>query len=259
MKVAAIIPAYNAAKMIGEVIDRIPSDLVDEIIVVDDCSTDNTLAVLSAIPGLTVLHHNQNRGYGGAVISLYEAALESGVDTIILMDADGGHFPEEIPLILDPILAGQAELVIGSRIAGILENAPDVAGSRFLGALLKGPMPPLRFLGHVGLMGLHNLFFGARYQAWNCGFRAITRNALERIHFQDLAPGYLFCPEFLLAAHLAGLIIEEVPSGCFYDPRVESSNEPFSFGWKALWFTLARSIQLRFSKKRPERSDNRTI
>ncbi len=254
MKVTVIIPAYNVAKIIAEVIARIPPDIVDEIIVLDDCSSDNTLAVLSAIPGLIVLRHKENRGYGGAVITLYEAAMKRGADTIILMDADGGHLPEEIPLILTPILAGRAEVVSGSRIAGILQNAPKVVGSRFFGALVDGPMPPLRLLGHIGLREIHNLFFGANLQTWNCGFRAVTRNAIESLQYHSFNFGYLFCPEFLLAAHLADLIIEEVPTSSYYDPRVESANEPFSYGMKALWFTVTRGISLRFVSKNAEKS-----
>ena len=102
-------PAYNAGKVISGVIERIPKGLINEIIIVDDASRDNTFDVLSAIPGLTVLRHAENRGYGGAQITLHDAAIQHGADVAVLMHSDGGHFPEELPRLLEPILAGEAQ------------------------------------------------------------------------------------------------------------------------------------------------------
>lgn len=250
MKTVLIIPAYNAAKMITDVIARIPHGIFDEIIILDDCSRDNTFSVLSEIPDITLLQHSENRGYGGAQITLYEAALNKGAEVIVSMHADGGHLPEEIPLLLSPIFERRVDVVIGSRITGIMESATPVLGSKHIGALFNGSMPPLRFIGHIGLRTIHNLFFGAHYQAWNCGFRAATRKTMSLLNFHEFNNGYLFDPDFLLAVHLAGIKVEEVPVSSFYDSRVESVNEPFSYGVKALWFTLNRGISLKFTGKK---------
>ena len=240
MKVTVIIPAYNAAKIVASVIARVPRGIVDEVIVVDDGSRDNTFEVLSAIPNIVVLRHLTNCGYGGAQIKLHEAALDNGADIIVLLHADGGHFPEEIPQVIEPILSGQADIVIGSRIAGILHKASKVAGSRWLGAAIRGPMPAHRFWGHVGLTAIQNLIFGAHYHSWPEGFRAITREAILRLPFRQFDSGYLFDTEFLMAAHHAGLRIVEVPVSAYYDARAGSSAPPFSYGLRVLWLLFSK-------------------
>jgi glycosyltransferase involved in cell wall biosynthesis len=240
MKIALAMPAYNAGKVVQSVIERIPPAAVDEIIVVDDASRDNTFEVLNSIPGLVVVRHTQNRGYGGAQITLHEMALARGADAVVLMHSDGGHFPEELPQMLAPIRAGQADVVLGARITPIIENARPVLGSKTLGAMLHGPMPALRLAGHLGLTAIQNSLFNAHYDAWHSGFRAATRGALLAVPYQTFGIGYLFDTEFLLMAHLAHLRVVEVPVSSFYDPRSGSTAEPFSYGWKVLRYVLAR-------------------
>lgn len=249
MKTCVIIPAYNAGKVVASVIERIPAGLIDEIIVVDDASRDNTFDVLSAISGLTVLRHSENRGYGGAQITLHDAALQHGADVAVLMHSDGGHFPEELPQILEPILSGQAQVVLGARIHGVIENAKPILGSSLLGALFNGQIPPARLMGHLFLTGIQNFVFGTHYDAWHSGFRAMTRDAIEQVPYHDFGAGYLFDTEFLLAAHSAGLKIKEVPVSSFYDPRSGSTVEPFSYGLKVLRYVLTQRLKL-FSKNK---------
>jgi glycosyltransferase involved in cell wall biosynthesis len=254
MKTCVIMPAYNAGKVVASVIKRIPAGLIDEIIIVDDASRDNTFEVLSAIPGLTVLRHSENRGYGGSQITLHDAALEHGAT--VLMHADGGHFPEELPLMLEPILSGQADVVLGARIHGVIEKARPVLGSRLLGALWNGPMPATRLFGHLFLTGIQNFVFRTHYDAWHSGFRAMSREAIQRVCYHDFGSGYLFDTEFLLTAHLAGLKIKEVPVSSFYDPRSGSTAEPFSYGLKVLQFVLTRRWEMFFQLK-PVKSDSK--
>jgi len=246
MKTCVIMPAYNAGKVVASVIERIPAGIIDEIIIVDDASRDNTFEVLSAIPGLTVLQHTENRGYGGAQITLHDAAIQHGADVVILMHSDGGHFPEELPRLLEPILAGQAQVVLGARIHGVVDETQPILGSSILGALLNGPIPPARLMGHLFLTGIQNLVFGTHYDAWHSGFRAMSRDAIIRVPYHDFGAGYLFDTEFLLSAHLAGLKIKEVPVSSFYDPRSGSTVEPFSYGLKVLRYVLMRRWQMFF-------------
>ena len=126
----------------------------------------------------------------------------------------------------------------------ILQNAPAVAGSRWLGAALRGPMPAVRLLGHLGLTAIQNFAFGTHYHSWHEGFRAMTREAIRRAPFRRFGSGYLFDTEFLIAAHRADLRIVEVPVSAHYDPRAGSTVEPFSYGLQVLWFVLTRRFGL---------------
>ncbi len=249
MKICLIMPAYNAGKVIASVIERIPIEGIDEIIVLDDGSRDNTFEVLSAIPNVTVLRHAENRGYGGAQVTLHDAAIQGGADVVVLMHSDGGHFPEELPQMLEPILAGQAQVVLGARIHGVIDNAQPLFGSSFLGALFNGPMPASRLLGHLFLTGIQNFIFGTHYDAWHSGYRAMTREAMLQVHYHDFGTGYLFDTEFLLAAHMAGLKIKEVAVSSFYDSRSGSTVEPFSYGLKVLQYVLVRRWEILFQPK----------
>jgi glycosyltransferase involved in cell wall biosynthesis len=250
MKTCVIMPAYNAGKVVASVIERIPEGLIDEIIVVDDASHDDTFEVLSAIPNLTVLRHTENRGYGGAQITLHDAAIQRGADVVVLMHADGGHFPEELPLLLEPILVGRAQVVLGARIHGVVEKVQPLLGSSLLGALFNGPMPATRLIGHLFLTGLQNYVFGTHYDAWHSGYRAMSRDAILQVFYHNFGAGYLFDTEFLLAAHMAGLKIKEVPVSSFYDPRSGSTVEPFSYGLKVLRYVLMRRWEMFFQLKR---------
>jgi glycosyltransferase involved in cell wall biosynthesis len=250
MKTCVIMPAYNAGKVVASVIERIPAGIIDEIIVVDDASHDNTLEVISAIPGLTVLRHAENRGYGGAQITLHDAAIQRGADVIVLMHSDGGHFPEELPRMLEPIFAGQAQVVLGARIHGVIDETQPILGSPILGALWNGAIPPARLMGHLFLTGIQNFIFGTHYDAWHSGFRAMSRDAIIRVPYHDFGTGYLFDTEFLLAAHLAGLKIKEVPVSSFYDPRSGSTVEPFSYGLKVLRYVLLRRWKMFFNSSK---------
>lgn len=243
MRIVVVIPAYNAARVVAGVIARIPRDMVDEVIAVDDGSRDNTFEVLSALRNVTTLRHDENRGYGGAQITLHEAALGSGADLTVLLHADGGHFPEELPQLIAPVQAGQADIAIGSRLVGMLRETPKVCGSTWLGAALSGPMPTMRFLGHIGLTAIQNLIFETHYYSWHEGFRAITREAIQRVPFQQFGKGYLFDTEFLIAAHRAGLRIVEVPVSGHYDIRAGSSVRPFSYGLQVLWFVFTQRFR----------------
>ena len=215
MRTSILIPAYNAARVIGGVIGRIPPAIVDEVIVVDDGSSDGTSEVLASLPEITVIRHRSNQGYGGAQKTLYQAALDRGSDVMVLMHADGGHFPEELPYLLTPISANDADVVIGDRILGLLQEAHPILGSRRVGAALYGPMPGIRLVGQLGLAAVQNCMFKTSYMTWHSGYRAITRHGLERLPWRTFRTSYLFDTELLLGAHLAGLRVREVPVHSF--------------------------------------------
>lgn len=244
MKTVVLIPAYNASRTITKVIERIPKGVADEIIVVNDGSKDDTQEVLERIPSIRIIAHPQNRGYGAAQMSLYAAALESGADFIAIMHADGGHFPEELPLILAPLRSGSADVVAGSRTVGLLEQAKPLLGSKTLGAMFRGAMPPHTFAANLALTSLANVAFGTNYNSFHCGFRAYTREALTRIPFASLTQGYLFDSMSLIEGHVRGLRIVEVSIGTHYDANAGSNVNSIRYGFEVLYYIFKRRLQM---------------
>ena len=201
--IAVVIPAFQAARTIGDVIAGIPP-LVRSIIVVDDASADDTSAAArsSGDPRLTVLRHEENRGVGGAMTTGYRAALELGADVAVKMDADGQMSPAALPALLEPVLAGRADYA---------------KGNRFYSSLHLRKMPFLRAAGNAGLSFLTKLSSGA----WHVfdptnGFTAVHRAALELIDWRRVHPRYFFESSFLVNLTVARAVIEDVPLASRY-------------------------------------------
>ncbi|MCB0344110.1 MAG: glycosyltransferase family 2 protein, partial [Bdellovibrionales bacterium] len=164
MKIAGLIPAYNASKTIAGIVERIPFELLDWLIIVNDGSTDSTRHVLSEIKTpipLILLDHPRNLGYGAAQKTLFSKALSiPECDGAVIFHADGGHYPEELSILLKPLLTGKAELVVGSRTLGILHESKPLMGSKHLGAVFLGPMPGYKFIFNKLLTMVQNLCYG---------------------------------------------------------------------------------------------------
>ncbi len=233
-KVCALIPAYRAGKTLEKVLKRIPAEFVQKIIVVDDGSPDDTSEVLARHPEVTALRHEVNRGYAQAQITLYRAALASDCDIFIILHADCAHYPEEIPAMLSPIVTGPDDMVVGSRMLGLLERAAPMANSRFLGAVIRGEMPGYKVVANCALTTIQNVCCGTRFNSFHDGFRAITREALVRVPFDSFNVGYLYDATFLVEAHRAGLRIAEIPVGSCYDADAGSSVPVMRYGFQTL-------------------------
>jgi glycosyltransferase involved in cell wall biosynthesis len=243
LKVVALIPAYNASRTLEGVVARIPCGVVDRILIVDDGSTDGTYELMRRLPGVDAIRHDVNRGYGGAQATLYRAALDSDAELSVILHADGGHRPEEIPAMLAPAREGRADVVVGSRLLDLLAQARPIMGSRRLGAVMKSPMPPHRVAGHLALTALQNACYGTAFHAFHDGFRVCTREALTRVPFDRLTKCYQYDTEFLLASHKLGLRIAELPVSSYYDARAGSSVPVVRYGFevvrRALSYRLA--------------------
>ena len=193
IRVLAGIPAYNEASYVGSIVLQ-ARQYVDEVIVVDDGSTDNT-ARIAELAGATVIRHNQNRGYGAAIQSILAAAKKRNPDTLVLLDADSQHDPNEIPVLIKPISEG-FDLVIGSREAQ------------------KDKTPRYRRIGQKVLLRSTRLASKANISDSECGFRAFSQRAISELELK--ASGMAVSSETIVRAAEKNLKITEVPISNIY-------------------------------------------
>jgi glycosyltransferase involved in cell wall biosynthesis len=211
---AVIVPALNAERTLPGTLARIARAAAPGtvVLVVDDGSRDGTAAAATRAGAelglqLEVLTHPQNRGYGAAQKTAFTRGLALGCRYFILIHADGQYAPEELPVVLAPLLAGRADVVVGSRVAG---------------GALRGGMPVLRWLGNRTISHLENLVFGLRFIEYHSGYVAYSRRALEAIAIQTLTDRYHFDGEMLLCAGKLGLPVVEVPVSTYFGPGTTS-------------------------------------
>jgi glycosyltransferase involved in cell wall biosynthesis/2-polyprenyl-3-methyl-5-hydroxy-6-metoxy-1,4-benzoquinol methylase len=196
-KIVIAMPAYHAEQTLERTVSAIPPGIADELILVDDASRDATAEVARRL-GLRVHVHPVNRGYGGNQKSCYRLALEAGADIVVLLHPDYQYEPKAVPLLIAPILAGDADVTFGSRFAG-------------MGDPLAGGMPLYRYLGNRITTSAQNLLLGTRFTDMHSGMRAYTRRALLSLPFLGYPEGFSFDAELLVDAVTSGLRVVEVP------------------------------------------------
>jgi glycosyltransferase involved in cell wall biosynthesis len=179
--VIVVMPAYNAAKTLEKTYADVPFDLVDHVILVDDVSADETVDVARKL-GLEVIVHRQNRGYGGNQKTCYDAALAAGADVVVMLHPDYQYDATRIPDLVAPILAGEADLMLGSR---------------FLGDPLAGGMPRWKYVSNRFLTTVENLAFGLRLSEYHTGLRAYSRQLLETIPYHLNSDDFVFDQELV--------------------------------------------------------------
>ena len=191
-RTAVYIPAYNAEKTLLKVLSRIPPaviDRVEEIFVVDNCSSDRTSEVVldykcaNNLAKLNVIRNTQNLGYGGSQKIAYQHCIDQGYDTVVMLHGDAQYAPELVADILAPVEGSKSDLVFGSRIAG---------------HPLKGGMPLHRFLGNRALTAFQNMFLGQRLSEYHSGYRAYSLAALKSVPFHNLSSDYHFDTEIII-------------------------------------------------------------
>jgi glycosyltransferase involved in cell wall biosynthesis len=216
-KIIVCIPAFNEEKSIGSVVVR-ALRLVDGVVVCDDGSSDAT-AETAEDAGARVIRHERNQGYGAALCDLLIEATRLDADTVITMDADGQHDPRFLPFLVDPILDGSADIVIGSRFLGGPEAVPSYrkAGVKFLTAA-------------------SNQLTDLNLTDCQSGYRAYSAEALPKIIPAEFGMGA--STEILARASEAGLRIKEVPITVEYDVGRSSTQNPFSHGLGVLLSTV---------------------
>ncbi|MBC7243078.1 MAG: glycosyltransferase family 2 protein, partial [Anaerolineae bacterium] len=222
LKVVVVMPAYNAAKTLEKTYNDIPHEVVDQIILVDDVSQDETVEIARQL-GLDVVIHLQNKGYGGNQKTCYIEALRSGADIVVMLHPDYQYDSRLIPQMIAPIVAGQADLVLGSRMLG--------------GGALAGGMPIWKYIANKALTFIENLAFGKRLSEYHTGFRAYNRKLLETLPFLLNKDSFVFDTEVLAEAIFAGMTIAEIPVPTRYFEEASSVNFKTSviYGLETLW------------------------
>jgi glycosyltransferase involved in cell wall biosynthesis len=209
-KIIVVMPAYNAAKTLKITYDAIPHQTIDQIILVDDGSTDKTLEIARDLH-LTVFVHTRNFGYGANQKTCYTEALKEGADIVVMLHPDYQYDPTLLPEIIAPIKAGKADIVLGSRFLS--------------GSTMQQGMPWWKFLGNKFLTALENGTLGLNLSEYHTGYRAYNRRVLEEIPFSLNSDKFVFDQEILVQAKHLDFTIQEVAVPTKYFP--EASNASF--------------------------------
>jgi glycosyltransferase involved in cell wall biosynthesis len=242
-KVVVVMPARQAAATLERTFSGIPMDAVDEVILVDDNSSDETVRLARQLP-LHVVWHPHQVGYGGNQKTCYMQALERGADVVVMLHPDGQYESELVPKMVDPILAGEADLVLGSRL--LIPGAAIAAG-----------MPRWKWWANRFLTEIENKIMGTKLSEAHTGYRAYSRELLLTVPFLRNSLDFAFDSELLMQASHFGFRIAEIPARCrYYD---DMSSVAFKtgvvYGTKTLWagvqLVLHRNGIWRSRKYRP--------
>jgi glycosyltransferase involved in cell wall biosynthesis len=209
-RVAVVLPAYNAAKTLPITYSEIDRSLVDDVILVDDCSKDDTLAVAQGIGITHIISHKKNTGYGGNQKSCYQKALEIGADIIVMLHPDYQYTPA----------------LLGSMVSVIANNVyPVVLGSRILGqGALRGGMPFYKYCANRLLTMFQNVMMWQKLSEYHTGYRAYSREVLESIPFHQNSDDFVFDNELLAQIFYNGYEIAEVTCPTKYFEEASSIN-----------------------------------
>ncbi|MBP7504419.1 MAG: glycosyltransferase family 2 protein [Prolixibacteraceae bacterium] len=237
-KVVVVLPAYNAAKTLKITYDEIDFSIVDEVILVDDKSRDETILVARELGIRHIVEHSVNKGYGGNQKSCYRKALELGADIVIMLHPDYQYTPLLIPSLAHLLASGLYEVALGSRILG-------------KGAL-RGGMPVYKYVSNRFLTFFQNLMMGAKLSEYHTGYRAFTRKVLETICYEENSDNFVFDNQMLAQIWYAGFDIAEVTCPTKYFREASSINirNSITYGFGV----LKTSLLYRLSKWKIHRS-----
>ena len=231
-RIIVVMPAYNAAQTIEKTFREIPLDLVDEVVVTDDASSDDTVSVSRRL-GLHLRVHSTNLGYGANQKTCYKAALELGADVIVMLHPDYQYTPKLLPAMISMLTDGPYDAVLGSRILG--------------GAALKGGMPTYKYIANRTLTAIQNLLCAAKLSEYHTGYRAFTRAVLEDLPLLENSDDFVFDNQMLAQILHRGFAIGEISCPAAYFEEASSIN--FSRSVRYGIGVLATSIQL-FAERR---------
>ena len=209
-KVVVVLPAYNAAQTLKATYDEIPRDIVDEVVLCDDFSTDNTVEVAKSIGINHILYHERNVGYGGNHKSLYLKAIDLGADIIIMVHPDYQYTPLLIPSMAHLIASNLYPVVLASRILG-------------MGAL-KGGMPLYKYIANRFLTFFQNICLNQKLSEYHTGYRAFSVDVLKKIQFESNSDDFVFDNQMIAQIFYKGYEIGEVSCPTKYFKEASSIN-----------------------------------
>jgi len=230
-KVVVVMPAYNAGHTLRMTYEELPKESVSTVILVDDGSTDTTLQIAREL-GLEIFVHNRNYGYGANQKTCYTEALRQGAEIVVMVHPDYQYDPTLVPQIIDPILEGRADVVLGSRLKS--------------GSALAQGMPWWKYVANRFLTGVENRAFGLALSEYHTGYRAFRREVLETVNFLLNSDSFVFDQEIIGQVVAAGFRIAEIPVPTRYFREASSAGFVASsiYGLRILtmlfWFVLHR-------------------
>ena len=208
-KVIVVMPAYNAEKTLEQTVAEVPQEIVDEIILVDDCSKDRTTEVSQKL-GLISIRHDKNRGYGGNQKTCYKVALEREADIVVMVHPDYQYTPKLITAMVSMIAYGVYDSVLGSRILG--------------NTALKGGMPLYKYISNRVLTLIQNLLLGEKISEYHTGYRAFSSQILKTLPLEKNSDDFVFDNQMLTQIYYFGFTVGEISCPTKYFAEASSIN-----------------------------------
>ncbi len=210
LKLIVVMPAYNAGKTLQKTFEELPHEIIDEIILVDDCSRDDTVQQAQTLGIQTVVTHEKNQGYGGNQKTCYTAALKHGADIVVMIHPDYQYSPKLCGAMAQMIASGVYEVCLGSRILG--------------NDTLRGGMPIWKYVSNRVLTAIENMLLGIRVSEYHTGYRAFSRHVLETLPLEFNSDDFVFDNQMLAQCAFFGLKIGELSCPTVYFAEASSIN-----------------------------------
>jgi glycosyltransferase involved in cell wall biosynthesis len=229
-RLVVVMPAYNAETTVEKTLREIPAGFVDQIILVDDFSRDQTAVVAEKL-GLAVIRHPKNRGYGGNQKTCYRQALLAGADVVVMLHPDYQYSPRLVVPMASMIASGQYDVVLASRV---LSNSP-----------IKGGMPIYKYVMNRLLTLFQNLLLRAKISEYHTGYRAFSRKVLESLPLEENSDDFVFDNEMLAQAQFFGFSMGELSCPARYEPESSSISlkRSIKYGFGVLGTTFRYRLQ----------------
>ena len=208
-KICVVLPAYNAARTLEMTFREIPVDVVDDVILVDDASTDDTLRLAKKL-GVFAVRHDHNKGYGGNQKTCYRLALERGADVVIMLHPDYQYTPKLLLPMASMLCSGLFDVVLGSRILGT--------------GALAGGMPLYKYIANRALTFVQNILLGHKLSEYHTGYRGFTRSVIEKLPLERNSDDFIFDNQMLSQVIYLGFRVGEISCPARYFPEASSIN-----------------------------------